>query len=110
MASLDQTASSLPASGNEEDFLTLEIRMDMYPEEVGFQLRPQTIVGAIAMEKRASNVIFFRPPGYYNRDYVNRIVQEIIPLPLREKNSPSLFQLIMMDSFGDGKLKHTFCP
>ena len=105
LASFSEVNDPLVAysADNTGDYLTMELRLDLYPEEIGFQIRAETMSGAIAVEKRASNVVFFRPPGFYNISHSNQIVQEKIHLPLRVK-SFGHFSLIVMDTFGDGKL------
>lgn len=103
LASLATSPSVAVAPSDTVKFLTLEIRMDLYPEEISFQLREETVVGAVAVERRASNVVFFRPPGFYNMSHANQVVREIIPLPSRSRGSLQHFTLVMIDAFGDGK-------
>ncbi|CAB9499955.1 Vitamin K-dependent protein C (Fragment) [Seminavis robusta] len=95
-----QPPAPLPASNH--DFLTLEIRMDLYPEEIGFQVRADTIEGVVAVQKRASDLIFFRPPRFYNASHTNQVVHETIPLPQGDSTSVHHFSLIMIDASGDG--------
>lgn len=78
--------------------------MDLYPEEISFQLRAETLVGAVAIEKRASNVIFFRPPRFYNSSHTNQVVRETIAINPGEPGSLQHFKLRMIDENGDGKL------
>ena len=85
-------------------FLTLEIRMDLYPEEISIQLRHDQVVEAIAVQRRAGGNVFFRPPHFYNSSYTNRIVREVIPIPTGAHGASQHFTLTMLDSFGDGKL------
>lgn len=110
LASFSDVTDPLVAysADNTGDYLTIELRLDLYPEEIGFQIRAETITGAIAIEKRASNVVFFRPPGFYNISHANQIVREKIHLPLRARSSGH-FSLIVMDIFGDGTLSSSSC-
>jgi hypothetical protein len=97
---VSQSLSSLPVDSS--NYLTLELRMDLYPEEIGFQVRVENIDGAGATEKRSSEVIFFRPPRFYNISHTNRVVHETIPIPDGSWRPLKHFTLVMIDSFGDG--------
>lgn len=83
--------------------LTLEMRMDLYPEEIGFLIRADTLVGAIAVERRAGAVIYFRSPAFYNSSDADQVIRETIPLPSSAADSVQHYTLIMIDSFGDGR-------
>lgn len=104
LASIQDATDSLspqstPDNGNE--FVTLEMKMDLYPEEIGFQLRADTLVGAVAVEKRASDVVFYRSPGFY-AGRTNEIVREKIMLPALGTKSLQHYSLVVIDAFGDG--------
>ena len=107
-SAVDESASMSP-SKDDNMFLTLEIRMDLYPEEISFQLRQDKVVEAIAVERRTSGVVFFRPPRFYHSSHTNQIVREVIPIPPGAQGSLQHFTLIMTDSFGDGKLLFFHC-
>ena len=82
--------------------------MDLYPEEISFQLREEAATGAIAIERKASNVVFFRPPRFYNTSHTNRVVREMIPIPAGSRGLLQHFNLVMNDAFGDGKIELFF--
>ena len=98
----DVSSGAVTSSGS---YLTLELRFDLYPEEIGFQLRADTLVGAVAIQKRASSIIFFRAPGFYDSRHTNQVVRETIALPTDEAGSVKHYSLILLDSFGDGRFK-----
>jgi len=102
LSSSSPPSQSLSPEKGKDYELTLELRMDLYPEEIGFQIRVDTLVGAVAIEKRASNAIFSRPPGYYNASHTNQIVREQIVLPYPGNKALQHFTLVMMDAYGDG--------
>ena len=81
-------------------YLTLQLNMDWYPEEIGLQLRmddPDT-----ATERRATDtVVFFRPPRYYT-GYKDVVVVEQIPIPRAAVGTTREYTFIITDSYGDG--------
>lgn len=83
-------------------YLTLQLNFDLYPGEVGVQLRASYAETAIERQSaRGSTVIFFRPPRYYS-SFTNERVTEQIPIPLPSAGSSREFTLIVTDSFSDG--------
>lgn len=83
-------------------FLTLELRTDLYPEELGLQLRASNSETAISRQSnREDTVIFFRPPRHY-LDFVDHLVTEKIPIPTSHPGTNRQYILIVTDSYGDG--------
>lgn len=96
-----ETDSTSPPNFSGELFLTLELRLDLYPEEIGFQLRAKNADTAISRQNGEDAVIFFRPPRYY-ADRARQTVTEIIPLPSIRPGALREFTFIITDSHGDG--------
>ena len=86
--------------GLSENFLTLELRFDQYPEEIALQLRVSDSETSLERE-RSGTVIFFRPPRFY-ADYVDQTVVEVIPTPQINPGASRQFTFIVTDSYGDG--------
>lgn len=86
-----------------DSYLTLDLFFDLYPGEVGVQLRAKNAEIAVERQSAArdNSVIFFRPPRYYT-DYANKQVTERIPIPMPRVGASREFTLIVTDSFGDG--------
>jgi len=84
-----------------ENFLTLELYFDLYPGEVGIQLRVYDDDVVVERQTRQDTVIFFRPPRFYS-DYVNERVTERIPIIFPTQGARMDFTLIVTDSFSDG--------
>jgi hypothetical protein len=95
------TDSTSPPKLEGELFLTLELRLDLYPDEIGFQLRAKSTDTAISRQNREDAVIFFRPPRYY-ADRARQTVTELIPLPSISPGAIREFTFIITDSHGDG--------
>ncbi len=88
--------------GDSNAYLTLQIYFDLFPGEIGVQLRASYAETAIARQSTQENtVIFFRPPRYYS-NYVNERVTERIPIPMPRAGTSREFILIVTDSFSDG--------
>jgi hypothetical protein len=90
-----------PAPIPSDYYLTLQLRLDLYPDEIGLQLRmgdPDT-----ATERRVTTdtVIFFRPPRYY-AGYSDTMVVEQIPIPRAAVGTTREYTFIITDSYGDG--------
>lgn len=92
-----------PAPGLDgENYLTLNLYLDLYPGEIGVQVRASDAGTAVSRQDLEQNsVIFFRPPTYY-ADYPNQMITETIPLPYTEPGASRYFSLIVTDSFADG--------
>jgi hypothetical protein len=100
IASYDTEPAAAPLLS--DFFFTLELRMDLYPEEVGLQLRVNK--DEIAVERsqeREDSLLFFRPTRYY-ADYGNQAVMERIPMLQSSPGSPRQYNFIITDSYGDG--------
>jgi hypothetical protein len=83
-------------------FITLELRMDLYPEEIGLQLRASNSETAQSRQStREDTIIFFRPPRYY-AGRSNQVVLERIPIPAPSRGANRQFTFIITDSYGDG--------
>eukprot|EP00980_Cylindrotheca_fusiformis_P031607 scaffold26676_cov137-Cylindrotheca_fusiformis.AAC.5 len=100
ISSFDDDYTS-PPKLNGELFLTLVLQLDLYPEEIGFQLRAKRTDTAIARQNTDDVVIFFRPPRYY-AGMSRQTVTEIIPLPSIRPGAIREFTFIITDSHGDG--------
>jgi hypothetical protein len=102
MASLadDNNNEPTPAPIPSDYYLTLQLKMDMYPEEIGLQLRmgdPDT-----AIQRRVNEtVIFFRPPRFYAGN-ADMVVIEKIPIPRAAVGTTREYTFIITDSYGDG--------
>jgi hypothetical protein len=97
----DPNSSTSAPNINNDFFLTLELRLDLYPQEIGFQVRAKNSETAISRQNREDTVIFFRPPRYYI-DKARQTVTEIIPLPTISPGASREFTFIITDSHGDG--------
>ena len=82
------------------NFLSLELRFDQYPEEIAVQLRT-TDSGTSIQRDDSGIVLFFRPPRYYV-DYVEQTVIETIPIPDDIEGAGREYTFIITDSYGDG--------
>jgi secreted trypsin-like serine protease len=92
----EPTSTPIPS----DYYLTLEIRMDLYPDEIGVQLRMTDPV--TATERRVTDtVIFFRPPRYYSGSSETVVVEQI-PIPRATVGTENEYTFIITDSFGDG--------
>jgi len=100
ISSFDTDPTSPPRLDSEL-FLTLELRLDLYPEEISFQVRANSDETAGSRQNRKDSVIFFRPPRYY-ADRARQKVTEIIPLPTISAGASRAFTFIISDDHGDG--------
>ena len=99
VASFDSEPTTAPQiDGN--NFLSLELRFDQYPEEIAVQLRINDSETASQRDDSGS-VLFFRPPRYYV-DHVEQTVIEKIPIPDTTAGTSQQFTFIITDSYGDG--------
>jgi hypothetical protein len=99
IASFDTAPTSAPMVG--DTFLTLELRLDLYPEEIGVQLRMNGDTGSTAVSRADDSVVFFRPPRYYS-EFADTTVTERINVPIIEEGESRGFTFIITDSYGDG--------
>ena len=82
-----------------DSFLTLELRFDLYPEELGLQLRMRNSETAVERQNnREDSIIFFRPPRYY-ASYVDQSVVETIPIPTSSPGASRDYSLIVTDRY-----------
>jgi trypsin len=100
LATMEQGPTEGPLFESEA-FVTLYLYFDLYPGEVGVQLRANSDEVANGRQKMEDTVIFFRPPRYYS-DHVNERVIERIPIPRPHLGANRDFTLIVTDSFSDG--------
>mmetsp|Transcript_8962 Transcript_8962/g.21316 ORF Transcript_8962/g.21316 Transcript_8962/m.21316 type:complete len:1059 (-) Transcript_8962:2662-5838(-) len=100
ISSFDTDPTSPPRLDS-EFFLTLELRLDLYPEEISFQVRAKSDETALSRQNRDDSVIFFRPPRFYT-DKARQTVTEIIPLPTISSGASRDFTFIISDEHGDG--------
>ncbi len=85
-----------------EAYLTLELRMDLYPSEISAQIRMYTDETSSSRQiDRQDPIVFFRPPGYYV-DRVNEVVTERIAIPATTPGAVQTFSFIIADKYGDG--------
>lgn len=110
MATLDGAQILSPPITDGDSYLTLELRTDLYPGEISYQLRMVREQDSAAETSTTSQhlevdgkdeLVFFRPPRYFE-EYVNTVVTERIPIPEIPQDSTRQFVLIMTDQFGDG--------
>jgi hypothetical protein len=96
----DSTVTSPPE--DDEPYITLELRLDVYPEEVGVQLRTRDLV-SISRSSPAEDgeIVFFRNQGYY-ADKKDETVYETIALPKLDLGAQREFIFIVTDGYGDG--------
>ena len=100
IASLDAEQTDAPIVS--DFYITLELRMDLYPEEIGLQLRASNTETAIERQAtREDTIIFFRPPRYY-AGKANEVITERIPIPTPSVGAFRQFTFIITDSYGDG--------
>lgn len=88
---------SLPPS-DDYTYLTLVMRMDLYPGEISIQVRMDE--NEITLD-RSDAIIFFRPPNYY-KNRVNEIVTERISIPQAPPEATLKFSFIIADRSDDG--------
>jgi len=84
-----------------DTFLTLELRFDLYPEEVALQLRISNSETAVERQSNDDAIIFFRPPRYY-AGLGSQVVTEVIPIPAPRPGLSRRYTFIVTDSYGDG--------
>jgi hypothetical protein len=89
------TPPPLPPSQNSEDYLTLELYMDLFPEEISVALSLPTS----SNQNLEDTVLFFRPPRYY-KGLASQKVVERIPLPTLF-GITQVFTVVIHDSHGD---------
>lgn len=95
IASLDGEQTDAPIVS--DFYITLELRMDLYPEEIGLQLRSSNTETAIErLETREDTIIFFRPPRYY-AGKSNQVITERIPIPTPSVGAFRQFTFIITD-------------
>ena len=100
IASLDGEQTDAPVVS--DFFLTLEVRFDLYPEEIGLQLRASNTETAIERQTseggatREDTIIFFRPPRFY-AGRSNEVVVEQIPIPTPSEGAYRQFTFIITD-------------
>ena len=76
--------------------------MDLYPEELGLQLRASNTETATERQNsREDTIVFFRPPRYY-ADRAEEVVVEKIPIPTSSPGASRQYSFIVTDSYGDG--------
>eukprot|EP00934_Nitzschia_sp_Nitz4_P004364 Nitzschia sp. Nitz4//scaffold232_size35869//9056//12145//NITZ4_007804-RA/size35869-processed-gene-0.17-mRNA-1//-1//CDS//3329543321//4354//frame0 len=101
LASEDADATLSPIVDGDA-YLTLQLYLDLYPEEVGVQLRAfPPVATASRQDIDDGYILFFRPPRYYV-DMPNQMVTERIPIPAVAEGQSQEFILIVTDSFSDG--------
>jgi hypothetical protein len=92
-----------PTIGNGDKYVTLQLGLDIYPQEIGFQLRVRDRSATNISRNDADDgeIVVFRPQGYYaNR--VKELVYEQIELPTLPPNMERDFIFIISDQYGDG--------
>jgi hypothetical protein len=100
VASFGTVSTPAPLSvGN--NFLTLELRLDQYPEEIAIQLRISESEAAVEQRDASGTVLFFRPPRYFAGKAGETVVEKI-PLPEIDPGTTRQFTFIITDSYGDG--------
>jgi len=83
-------------------YLTLVMKMDLFPGEISIQLRMDKNENSMQRdEDRNDSIVFFRPPHYY-KDRVNEIVTERISIPQTSVGATRRFFFIVGDRSGDG--------
>lgn len=83
-------------------YITLQLRLDLYPAEIGLQLRMgHTDTGTTTERTVTDTVIFFRPPRYY-AEYSDVVIVEKIPIPRAAVGTTQEYTFIITDSYGDG--------
>jgi len=99
--------SSSLLEGNENEFITLELRLGFYPNEIGFQLRVRDVIetASRSSSKDEGQVVFFRAPGFY-ANQGEKTVYEKIQLPKLVPGMQREFIFIITDYFGDGLCCH----
>ncbi|KAG7353653.1 peptidase S8 family protein [Nitzschia inconspicua] len=101
MASLESFPSTLSLLPD-QTYLTLELRMDLYPGEIAVQLRMSGEYDSIGRQDgKAKTVIFFRPPGFYS-NRVGETFLEHIPIPDIVSGASRHFVFIITDRYEDG--------
>lgn len=90
-----RTTSATEPPETSDDFLTLELYMDMFPEEISIALiLPGTSSGL------DDHVLFFRPPRHY-AGRASQTVTEIIPIPDIPSGSSQGLVFVINDAHGD---------
>jgi hypothetical protein len=101
IASFDDFATSAPLISSDV-YITLQLRMDLYPAEISVQLRMDIDETSSSRQiDRHDPIVFFRPPGYY-ADRVNEVVTEQIAIPITTPGATRKYNFIIADSYGDG--------
>lgn len=101
IASFGNVTTSTPLISSDV-YITLQLRMDLYPSEISAQLRMDVDETSTSRQvDRQDPIIFFRPPGYY-ADRVNEVVTERIAIPITTPGSTRKFSFIIADRYGDG--------
>jgi hypothetical protein len=92
-----------PTIGNGDKYITLQLGLDTFPAEIGYQLRVRDRSATDISRNNADDgqILVFRPQGYYaNR--VKELVYEQIVLPTLPPNMERDFIFIISDQYGDG--------
>jgi len=99
----DTQATDPPAIGNGETFLTIAIGFDLYPKEIGWQLRirDRSLTDISRTEEEDGEIVVFRPVGYYS-DGARETVYDQLPIPPLPPNGEREFIFIITDQYGDG--------
>jgi hypothetical protein len=89
------TSETEPAKTTSDDFLTLELYMDLFPEEISIVLSLQSTSSDLD-----DHVLFFRPPRHYT-GRASQTVTEIIPIPDIPSGSRQGLIFVINDAHGD---------
>lgn len=99
----DQAATDPPAVGNGEPFLTIALGFDLYPQEIGWQLRvlDRSLIDFSRTEEEDGEIVAFRPIGFYS-DRARETVFDQVAIPQLPPNGERDFIFIITDVHGDG--------
>ncbi|CAJ1954834.1 unnamed protein product [Cylindrotheca closterium] len=96
-------ATEAPAVGSGESFLTIALGFDLYPQEIGWQLRvrDRSLIDFSRSEEEDGEIVAFRPIGYYS-DRARETVFDQVAIPQLPLNGERDFIFIITDDHGDG--------
>eukprot|EP00526_Cylindrotheca_closterium_P002109 CAMPEP_0113605620 /NCGR_PEP_ID=MMETSP0017_2-20120614/2424_1 /TAXON_ID=2856 /ORGANISM="Cylindrotheca closterium" /LENGTH=1097 /DNA_ID=CAMNT_0000514121 /DNA_START=208 /DNA_END=3498 /DNA_ORIENTATION=- /assembly_acc=CAM_ASM_000147 len=96
-------ATDPPAVGSGEAFLTIALGFDLYPQEIGWQLRvrDRSLIDFSRTEEEDGQIVAFRPIGYYS-DRARETVYDQVAVPQLPPNGERDFIFIITDEHGDG--------
>ncbi|KAL3929865.1 MAG: hypothetical protein SGBAC_012022 [Bacillariaceae sp.] len=99
----NQAATDPPAVGNGEPFLTIALGFDLYPQEIGWQLRvlDRSPIDYSRTEGEDGEIVAFRPIGFYS-DRLRETVFDQVAIPQLPPNGERGFIFIITDKHGDG--------